>query len=41
MDEATEITGLEKDTDEEPQDEYNNTDVKIRKYGQQNDQEDP
>ena len=44
MDEAPAIIGVEKDTDEEPQEKYDTTYVEIIKYqrqdGQKDDQED-
>ena len=41
VDEAPDIKLVDKNTYEDPQDEYDTTDVDIRKYSQQDDQGDP
>ena len=41
VDEDPDITRVDKDTGEDPQDKYDATYVDIRNYGQQDDQEDP
>ena len=40
MDKDPDIEGMDKDTEEDPQEKYDATYIDIRQYGQQDDQED-